>query len=204
VSDDLARLVEALDRRSKGTEKSVAEIRAVVGELAEAVATIAEDSEAGDEPACRSWFDMPLEASEVAVEVLGTLAVWLAKVFVQYPDGAAVLKDCWTRHPAVVEELLWLRWAWEDAYHGDNASSRAAGDWHERQRPGAVQRIGASIGTCSLKKHVPGGDAYEAPRPRVPGTGQLEEIAEWWAGTGGRTAEPRPLEDELAQSRSRM
>ena len=70
-------------------------------------------------------------------------------MFLRYPDGVAVLPECWLWHPDVVEELLWLMHAWRAAYEGRGASVQLAGDWHDRQRPGVVRRVRTAVGSCS-------------------------------------------------------
>ncbi|MQA16651.1 MAG: AMP-binding protein [Pseudonocardiaceae bacterium] len=76
------------------------------------------------------------------------------------------LPSCWAWHPAVVEELWWLRNAHHDAYHGRTACWRDVGDWHDRQRPGVTARIRKAIADCELSRHINGGDARSAPVQR--------------------------------------
>lgn len=92
------------------------------------------------------------EDPEQARADLEDLTGWLGRVYLQY-RGAA-LPSCWVWHPAVVEELNWLRQSHRDAYHPRTGSAVKVADWHERQRPGVVRRIRAAIGDCELGLHT--------------------------------------------------
>ena len=126
-----------------------------------------------------------LEAADpaLAAAVLDELVGWLAAVYLRYPDGADHLPECWTWHPDVVEELLWLMHAWAAAYQGPQASVALVGDWHDRHRPGVVRRIRQSAGSCSYEKHQTrsGWDTLSSAAPTVPGLEHVGSIAAWWA-----------------------
>jgi hypothetical protein len=91
-------------------------------------------------------------------------------------------------HSDIIEELVWLMYAWLAAYRDDDASIRAAGDWHDRLRPGVVRRIHAYAKACSLENHLSGRPrATGAPhipvadtKPDTDGTNAVEVIAAWW------------------------
>ncbi|OQO88994.1 hypothetical protein B1813_22850 [Saccharomonospora piscinae] len=53
------------------------------------------------------------------------------------------LRVCWPDHPAVREELSWLRCCWVSAYRVPGAPPTAAAEWHTRWLPAALDRIGA-------------------------------------------------------------
>jgi hypothetical protein len=125
-----------------------------------------------------SWLDLDGDFAGT-VTVLGELVAWMATVYLRYTDAAG-LPECWLWHPDVVEDLLWLHGAWLQAYRGNSASVAAAGDWHDRQRPGVTRRIKAVAGTCSLEAHQPGGDRHRGADP-VPLADAIHLIGEWWS-----------------------
>jgi hypothetical protein len=180
----LAREVEGLRRRIEdrdGLAPQVAVLATVVADLAERLAVA---------PPVRigpiSWLGFPTAGGDPAAPrraaaVLADLNAWVGAVHLRYTDAATALPECWLWHPDVVEELLWLRQAWASAYAGPAASVLAAGDWHERSRPGVVRRIRGAAGTCSLENH-----------PAVASvTGSVDGVATWWTTDGVRPAPPR-------------
>ena len=98
-------------------------------------------------PRCWLLANDPVEAAAGLVD----LVQWLDRVYAQYPDSA--LSSCWLWHPAVVEELWWLRCAHADAYDDEVGSWLRVGDWHDRQRPGVARRVRAVLGKCQLSRH---------------------------------------------------
>src|SRR4051794_10119729 len=84
-----------------------------------------------------SWFEA--DSTAAAEHRLAELMVWLDDVYLRFPD--ATLPSCWLWHPTVVEELLWLRRSWLEAFTGRTAAVFRVADWHDRQRPGVVARI---------------------------------------------------------------
>jgi hypothetical protein len=178
----LAREVETLTRTIETlvpVPGRVDELARLVGQLAEAVAAV---SARPSSTAAPSWLLAPGESIEVE-HLIGELSAWLHAVFLRYPDGAAVLPECWLYHPDVVEELLWLMYAWCAAYQGKNASVGLAGDWHDRQRPGVVRRLQKSVGACSIETHLTRVDWNQRPAgaAEVPGLAESAVLAEWWA-----------------------
>lgn len=111
---------------------------------------------------------------------LDELAGWLAEVYLRFPG--ADLPSCWAWHPAVVEELWWLRGAHIDAYTGKAGSWAKVGDWHDRFRPGVVRRVTGWIGTCELARHDHGrGDRADQGVPAVPLAVHLPDVAGAWS-----------------------
>jgi hypothetical protein len=123
---------------------------------------------------------------DVTSTVLADLIGWLGRVYLRYSDATRGLPDCWLWHPDVVEELVWLRHAWHDAYKSGDASVRAAGDWHDRLRPGVARRIATYTEACSLESHLSGRGTAAAP---VPMTQAMEPITAWWVQ---RRTDPGP------------
>jgi hypothetical protein len=196
----LAREVEAL-RRSveplKGLSGQVEDLARVVTELAERVASHTRKTN-GSKVAALSWLDLP-EDMQTAHQVLAELVGWLPEVYLRYADAARSFPDCWLWHPDVVEELLWLMATWQAAYRGEGATVAAAGDWHDRYRPGVVRRIKATAGTCSPENHLPRADRPSGARPVVPLADALGEIAGWWAQHRADQP-PHPTQHHLDQT----
>lgn len=142
-----------------------------------------------------------VDDQEQAVEMLAALVEWLGAVYVRYPNGSR-LPACWAWHPSVVAELIALRIAWLDAFTGQPNGARMV-DWHDRHRPGVVQRIAEEIGACSLTAHAAGGPLDFRP-PYVPATEQAMELAAWWATSHGSTAAPAPTPSVIAEVDARM
>ena len=169
----LAREVEGL-RRSLAGAASATELARV----ADLVADLSQIMNASGTPADPppSWLDLPADA-DAAATLLSDLVGWLGQVYLRYGDAAKGLPECWLWHPDVVEELVWLRHAWVDAYTSDVASVRAAGDWHDRLRPGVTRRISTYTKACSLESHLPERAFGAAPVPMAEAT---DPILTWW------------------------
>ncbi|WP_436493405.1 hypothetical protein [Actinokineospora sp. HUAS TT18] len=183
----LRRTVDPLPGRTREVGDHVTRIAGQVQELAE---TVARKNTRAEKVAAPSWLTLPSDVDTVAA-VLNDLCKWMSTVYLRYADAAASLPACWLWHPDVVEELVWLMHAWIAAYDDDGASALAAGDWHDRYRPGVVRRIKTTAGTCSLESHT---DPHAGPR--VPLVEAAEAIVDWWGST--RTAHaPAPSEAHL-------
>ena len=185
----LGQAVERVARRVDNVELLVRQLAADVAGLARVLEPPPEDGEDDDTGAgaVRSWL-LSEDAAQARTD-LADLMTWLAAVYLRY-HGAA-LPSCWEWHPAVIEELWWLRQAHRAAFEGEGASWRDAGDWHDRQRPGVVKRIVAAIGGCDLARHAVNGDRRAAAQPVAPLAGAADQIATTW--TEHRTApEPTP------------
>lgn len=87
------------------------------------------------------------------------LDTWLVPT---YEIQVRQLMPCWTYHPRVREELSWLRVCWTQAYKRPSASGSAAGEWHTRWLPAALQNIREhfKLTLCS--------QAHHRDRPVVP------------------------------------
>ena len=193
----LAREVAAL----RATVSAVAGLPAEVERLAKTVANAVDDlAGAGRKPDPArpiSWLVGPADPAELAVR-LGELADWIGQVYLRHSVAARSFPDCWLWHPEVVEELAWLHLAWQSAYHPQIGTVAAAGDWHDRLRPGVVTRIRAAAGTCSLEVHL---DAAAA-RAAAPTSEAIPAIAEWWA-TGRDQPPPAPAQESLEAAYAR-
>ncbi|WP_205660507.1 hypothetical protein [Amycolatopsis antarctica] len=188
----LAREVEAL----RTTVEPLTGVPGQVTELGRSVQALA-DKAARARPAAGgapSWLDLPTDIPTVR-SVLDELCGWMREVFLRYSDAVRALPVCWLWHPDVVEELLWLMYAWLAAYRDDEGTVAKAGDWHDRYRPGVVRRIKAATGSCSLENHQPRGDRYTGA-PVVPVADAIAPLADWWAVHRGE-APPEPDQAQL-------
>jgi len=185
---DVEAVRRALDDRASADE--VERLARVVADLADMVTPPA----ATAENAVASWLRMPVE-TDTALALLGELVDWLGTVYLRYADAARSLPECWLWHPDIVEELLWLHQAWAEAY-GESGSVRAAGDWHDRHRPGVVRRIGEYAKACSLENHLPD---RAADTPAVPVVEAAEPIALWWADARSDRA-PAPTDEQMVEA----
>ena len=185
----LAREVESVRRTLAGTASAaelarVADLVTDLSQIMNATATPA------DPPP--SWLALPADA-DVAATVLSDLVGWLGQVYLRYSDAARGLPECWLWHPDVVEELVWLRHAWFDAYKSGDASVRAAGDWHDRLRPGVARRIAGYTKACSLESHLPDRASGAAPVPMAEAT---DPIVTWWVNHRTEPG-PAPTDQQL-------
>ena len=183
----LAREVEGL-RRSLIGAASAAEL-ARIADLVTDLSTIIAAGGVSPEPPL-SWLALPADG---AATLLTDLIGWLGQVYLRYADAARGLPQCWLWHPDVVEELLWLRQAWHSAYQSGEASVRAAGDWHDRLRPGVARRIAAYTKACSLESHLP--DRASAPIPG-PMADAIDPIVTWWVNDRTDPG-PAPTDQQL-------
>ena len=197
----LASEVEAMRRgmRTVATSGELDRVAATVAELSETVAVMqAVNGKLRESEAIPSWLTLPREFRD-AVDVLSDLTAWMRDVYLRYADAARDLPECWLWHPDIVEELVWLQYAWLSSYRDDNASVRAAGDWHDRLRPGVVRRIHSYARTCSLENHLTG-------RPNATGAPHLpvadddhhatSAIAAWWTDARDQPA-PEPTNGQM-------
>lgn len=207
MSADAEARVVALSRELERTTRRIGELDALVRELAGTLAELAAAPAGGQPPApaspVRPWLGSP--NADTAVADLEDLADWLAAVFLRYSD--ALLPSCWAWHTDIIEELHWLRGAYNDAYglHSPGAGSAAhsgpswqkVGDWHDRLRPGVVRRIRTAAGSCELSRHAPG-EYLPHRQATAPLAHQVRAIGASWATTG---APPTVTDDLLAQAR---
>jgi hypothetical protein len=197
----LAREVEALRKGmrhvpSTGDLSRLATTVADLSETVTAIQTVGAGRRGGE--AIPSWLTLPRDLPS-ARAVLSDLTSWLRDVYLRYLDAARDFPECWLWHPEIVEELVWLMYAWLAAYRDDDASVRAAGDWHDRLRPGVARRIHGYARTCSLENHLPG-------RPNATGAPHLPvvdadrdataAVAAWWTGHRNQPG-PTPTNDQM-------
>ncbi len=146
----------------------------------------------GDGTPAAPWWTV--NDSDVAQARLTDLTEWIGAVYVRYLTATDEFRACWAYHADVVTELLTLRDTYHAVYYGPAASPQAVQDWHDRYRPGTVQRVTKALRGCGLAKHTT--QAYTPPRP--PGGELVDDIATWWSNTQGQTAPPPPPPDALA------
>lgn len=199
----LARDLEALHRQVD----DLAKLREKVTALAEVVTTLADTVAATptgnpSPPPAPSWLAFPSDtdgtatATTAARELLTALAEWVRDVYLRYDDATGKFPTCWLWHPDVLEELLWLRAAWQGAY-APGAPRTAVGDWHDRQRPMVVRRIRDYAGVCSLEAHGPGRGQHRAA-PGIPHPEAIGPIADWWTTDRSRPG-PTPTPEQVSQ-----
>ncbi|MGH3460721.1 MAG: hypothetical protein ACRDP9_04520 [Kribbellaceae bacterium] len=186
----LAREVETIRRTldEAATSSELDRLAQVVSDLADAISPKHADAS----PTAPSWLAIARD-EHATTPVLAHLTGWLGSVYLRYADAARTLPECWLWHPDVVEELVWLMHAWLAAYDEAEGSVRAAGDWHDRHRPGVVRRIGDYARACSLENHLPD---RAAKAPIVPVIDAAEAIALWWAQARDERA-PAPTDDQM-------
>jgi hypothetical protein len=91
-----------------------------------------------------------------SADALRDLARWVTEILLAgHPHVARVLPPCWPGHAAVVEELDWLYWSWEEWATDPQARSQDAADWHDRWLPGVLARITPLLAPCAhCDRHV--------------------------------------------------
>lgn len=183
----------AFGRQLERTTHRVDDLDELLTQLATDVATLVSRTGPHDDGGPpRSW--LLTEDPAQAVEDLQDLTEWLGRVYLRYPGAA--LPSCWAWHPAVVEELWWLRQAHREAYAPGTRSVAKAGDWHDRQRPGVAQRLQPITRDCDLSRHTADGDRIQDP-PQASLSGDVGWVAGHW--TNGAT--PLPTDAQLAEAR---
>lgn len=155
---ELTARVETVEAGLRGQGQTLAEAAGLareVARLSEAVTAPGPGQPGPGEPGGhpRIWAAMPDEQS---ADALRDLARWVAEILLRrYPHAGPVLAPCWPAHPAAVEELDWLYWAWvEWATAGSEARARDAADWHDRWLPGVLARLGPQLAECARGRHV--------------------------------------------------
>jgi len=195
----LGRTVERTARRVGDLDTLLAQLAADVTALARARTPAGSGGVGEDERGVRSWLlgAGPDGDPEQARADLGDLVGWLGRVFLRYPG--AVLPSCWLWHPAVVEELWWLRGAHADAYDPEAGSWLRVGDWHDRQLPGVLRRLTTAVGGCELALHIEGAEAARPPAV-VPLAGYADALADSWISAGATHAPPAPNGAQLDEA----
>lgn len=152
--------LDQLDKNVATVAHSVNTVSAQVEEVAEqgrrlaaAVEALAGDDEADSEAPAVLPRWAQLNQDEAHRAWIG-LNDWLLGVLVPvYEVTVAQLHGCWPAHPAIREELSWLRACWIQAYEADRGASAA--EWHTRWLPGCLDRIAAHFkrAGCSQAAH---------------------------------------------------
>jgi hypothetical protein len=186
----LGRELERLTRRIATIETRTNELAGLLEQLATDVTTLLTHAETDEREAVRAW--LLTEDPDQALADLLDLATWLGRVWLRYPD--AILPSCWLWHPALIEELRWVRCAHRDAYHPHHGTWQKAGDWHDRLRPGAARRLRTAYGTCELREHT-----QPRPAPTVPLTDAIEATAHTWTTTPEHPLTPTELQIRRAE-----
>jgi len=190
----LGRELERATRRLTAVEALTGQLDLMLRQLAADIALLVPTPDETDDasPPVRSWLagDDPAQACADLADLIN----WTAAVYVRYPGGA--LPSCWLWHPAVIEELWWLRHTHHGAYHGQSACWRDVADWHDRHRPGVTRRIAAALGDCELSRHLPGADQHQPTGP-VLLAAAAAQVAERW--TAHRNT-PTPTQQQLAEA----
>lgn len=179
----------ALGRELERTVRRLDELETLLRQLAADIAPLIDVGRDTDlTTSARAW--LLAEDPDQARADLADLTEWVGQVYLRYPGG--VLPSCWLWHPAVIEELWWLRQAHAEAYHPSDGSPSKAADWHDRQRPGVTRRLHTALGDCELSLHE-----HPRPVPTVPLAGSADRIATTWIT---HRATPAPTPQELADA----
>lgn len=194
----LAREVEQLSRKLKGLDDLPGRVKQLARTVTQLAAEVAQGQASGtSRDAAVSWLDLPGDV-ELARQLLDDLVGWMDGVYLRYVDAATHLPNCWLWHPDVVEELLWLKQAWDTAYRSDEATVAMAADWHDRYRPGVVRRIEKLARNCSLEKHDRRDGETPSSTPIVPVVSAVPAVSRWW-GSDRYGYPPQPTEEQFAE-----
>ena len=150
-------IVAALDGRLRRTETVVGESADLLSQALPRIDDLTErvgevtgrlDQLAGTRPPAPPpnppvcWPELTAERARTEWE---RLAAWVATVLGPwYEVTRGQLPDCWPRHRLAVMHLSWLRTAYTAAYASD-AAAHAAGEWHTRWYPAALEHIAYAI-----------------------------------------------------------
>ena len=177
----LAGRVAEAEAGIRGQAASVAEAASLAGEV-ERLAELAGAAGPAARPGSvypRNWATM---SDEDSAKALRYLARWVTTIlFATYPHVSEVMPACWPAHAAVVAELDWLCWAWEEVWAvGARPAARDAADWHDRWLPGVLQRVRPLLTACQDQgEHVkPRYTRAVPPEYRTPPPGVSS--GEWW------------------------
>lgn len=185
----LGREVERVARRVVAVETRIDELAELLEQLATDVATLVARAGPSEDEAVRAW--LLTEDPEQALADLIDLTTWLARVYLRYPD--AMLPTCWLWHPALIEELRWLRCTHREAYDPQRGTWQKVADWHDRLRPAATKRIRTAYGSCELREHTETGSQHR-PAPLVPLTDAVQPTASAWTSTPEHPLIPTELQ----------
>lgn len=169
LAGDLAEIggeVRTVSERSIRLERALAVLSSRIEQVAEQLE--AEEDETPD-TAPIAWHALD---SVAAAEAWEGLLTWADEVLCPtYEITRGQLPDCWTRHPAMRNEVSWLRTSHAQAYLS-TAHAGGAAEWHLRYLPGALSRIAG---------HAQGwGQSDETPRSCLKGTCRLGPLPQPW------------------------
>jgi len=117
--------------------------------LAEQISGLVERE--GATPRLPSWTELGAEEARAA---WARLARWMSSVlFPRYPATTEIIRDCWYRHPELVEQMSWLHIAWALAYQNPKSSISTAAEWHNRWLPAVLARTREILKPCYIQ-HV--------------------------------------------------
>jgi hypothetical protein len=186
--------IERLTRRSKALENRVEELAELLATLAGDVKTLLTQDEQEQADKVRAWL-LTADPDHARAD-LTDLTEWLGRVYLRYPD--AFLPSCWLWHPALIEELRWLRATHREAYHPKRGTWAHIGDGHDRYRPGVTRRIRVAYGSCELREHTENGH-QRLPAPQVPLTDAVELTARAWTSMPDTQLIPTELQVRRAE-----
>ncbi|MDN5856091.1 MAG: hypothetical protein L0K86_25265 [Actinomycetia bacterium] len=187
-------LGRALERTIRKVDALDAAVRALAADV-RAVAPAAPVPTDAEPEGLRSW--LLAVDTDLGTAALADLAAWLGRVYLQFDRTS--LASCWLWHPAIVEELWWLRCAHADAYDPQTGSWLRVGDWHDRLRPGVLSRVNGVLNKCALSRHADrNGRPTEVLPPLPPPLARHHAaIADAWTTT---TTVPTPTPDQIAEA----
>lgn len=151
LGGDLAEIGAGQDDVQRGVASLQEQISGVYNQLA--VLTAEAQEAEPDETTLVDWSSL---TRAEALREWDRLYLWLDTLLVPtYEITVTQLRPCWTHHPAVREELSWLRVCWAQAYRRAGSSGAAAGEWHARWLPNALDRVEKHFERrgCTLGKH---------------------------------------------------
>ena len=113
-----------------------------------------------------SWSNL---TDDEARQLDGQLQDWITDYNTHLAtDLAHVIPACWRQHPALLQNIPVLYWAWWDAHRNPEASIRAAVEFHGRHLPAFQERLNgllvdkAAAGKCRSGRHQDAPDADQA------------------------------------------
>jgi hypothetical protein len=146
--DGAVKSVSAAVVGSAALAHEIEELQSTQGELAGMVARLAEAKEEATRPQRPIWWPDVTDADEhrAAWQALGA---WVDEALRgRHPELYKSLRQCWYRHPDVVDELCALWLAWWGAYKDPRASASAPIEWHDRWLPGCIARCAKAVAGC--------------------------------------------------------
>ena len=184
LARDVDRVARGLDSFKQETVERVLDLDTRVTRLADTFADAFNQTTVFPQ----SW--LLVDDPSKAREMLADLIAWLDAVYLRFPD--AKLPACWMWHPTVIEELWILRCVHADALSGRGWQVKYE-TWLMTYRQKCLERISASVGTCDLEWHAPGGKKELKPRT-APLARHFEAVADAWTSRG---VPPEPTDEQV-------